>query len=89
MMYEVFCVYYKMLNQTKAEAAVQIQRAILEERSKKEMAVQQAIAQTRAEMADKGEGGITVVTYEGWTGQTQQGQMPGIMVATETDGDGK
>lgn len=77
------------MNQTKNEAQLQLQRAIIEERNKKEMAVQQAIAQTRAEMSEK-ETGITVVTYEGWTPTGQQGQIPNIMVATEPEsGDGK
>jgi len=77
-----------MLNQAKNEAQLQIQRAIIEERNKKEIAVQQAIAQTRAEIADKE--GITVVTYDGWTGSAQQGQIQNIMVTTEPEaGDGK
>ena len=78
-----------MLNQAKAEAALQIQRAVMDERNKKHLAVQEAIAQTRAEMGEKNDNGITVVTYEGWSGQTTQGQMPGIMVATETDSEVK
>ncbi|XP_060607301.1 deformed epidermal autoregulatory factor 1 homolog [Ruditapes philippinarum] len=77
----------KMLNQAKAEAAMQIQRAVMEERNKKHIAVQEAISQTRAEMGDKSDSGITVVTYEGWSGQSTQGQMQGIMVATETESD--
>lgn len=79
-----------MLNQAKNEAQIQIQRAIIEERNKKEIAVQQAIAQTRAEMSEK-EPGITVVTYEGWASTGQQGQIPNIMVAAEPEagaGDG-
>lgn len=61
----------------------------MEERNKKDIAVQQAIAQTRAEMGDhKGDGGITVVTYEGWSAQ-QAGQIPNIMVATEADSGGE
>ncbi|WAR09359.1 DEAF1-like protein [Mya arenaria] len=81
----------KMINQAKQEAQMQLQRTIMEERSKQEMAIQNAIARTRNEMADK-EGGITVVTYEGWTGQTPQniqGQLPNIMVATEAEGEVK
>lgn len=74
-----------MLNQAKSEAQIQIQRAILEERKQKEIAIQQAIAQTRAEMSEK-EPGITVVTYEGWPAPGQQGQIPNIMVATEPEG---
>ena len=76
---------FQMLNNAKVEAQLQIQRAILDERNKKEIAVQQAIAQTRTEMgAGKGDG-ITVVTYEGWTGHTSQANIPNIMVAQAID----
>ncbi|KAH3729480.1 deformed epidermal autoregulatory factor 1 homolog [Dreissena polymorpha] len=61
-----------------------MQRTIIDERNKHQLALQDAINRTRHEMAEK-EGAITVVTYEGWTGQTQQGHIPNIMVATEAD----
>ena len=76
---------FQMLNNAKIEAQVQLQKSIIEERTKKDLAIQQAIAQTRSEMGEKGEGGITVVTLEGWPGQATQAQIPNIMVATEVD----
>lgn len=77
----------KLVQNTKVEGQLQLQRALMEERSKKEIAIQQAVAQVRNEMGEKGEGGITVVTYENWS-QNQQSQIPNIMVAGDKDGDG-
>jgi len=79
-----------LVHQTKQEGQIQLQRAIIEERQKHEIALQNAITRTRNEMAEK-EGAITVVTYEGWPGQqqTMQGHIPNIMVATEAEGEVK
>ena len=59
----------------KVEGQIQLQRAIVEERKKKDQAVQQAVNQMRAEMGKEAEPGITVVTYEAWNQAQGDGQI--------------
>ena len=47
----------------------------MEERKKKEQAIQQAVAQARSDLGEKGDQGITVVTYEAWNQAQGDGQI--------------
>lgn len=64
----------KQITNTKVEGQITLQRAIVEERKKKEQAIQQAVAQAKSDLGDKGEG-ITVVTYEAWNQAQGDGQI--------------
>ncbi|KAK3593858.1 hypothetical protein CHS0354_011461 [Potamilus streckersoni] len=58
------------LSTARIEAQMHLSRAIMEERAQKDIAIQQALAQARAEMNEK-TGSVTVVTYEnGWVTQS-------------------
>ena len=67
---------FQALNAVRIEAQMNLSRAVIEERAQKDIAVQQALAQARADMQDKIEP-ITVVSADGekvayqvtWSGQ--------------------
>ena len=47
----------------------------MDERKKKDQAVQQAVNQVRGEMGKEADTGITVVTYEAWNQAQGDGQI--------------
>ena len=61
------------VNAVRIEAQMQLSRALIEERAQKDIAVQQALAQARAEMSDK----HTTVTAEPITVITDAGDKVG------------
>ena len=67
--------FSQQITNTKVEGQITLQRAIVEERKKKDQAIQQAVAQVRADLGEKGDPGITVVTYEAWNQAQSQGQI--------------
>ena len=87
--------YPQAVNAVRMEAQLALQKAIMEEKAQKDIAIQHALATARAEMQEKFDsGGVTVVTCdkvtynEGWASH-QAGQnniVEGILV-TEVEED--
>ena len=82
----VYLVSSQQLTNIKVESQITLQRAIVEERKKKDLAISQAVAQVRADMGEKGDPGITVVTYEAWNQAQGQGQIMMVEEAHTKDG---
>ena len=69
----VLILILQAVNAVRIEAQMQLSRALIEERAQKDIAVQQALAQARAEMSDK----HTTVTAEPITVITDAGDKVG------------
>ena len=75
------CFASQAINTVRIEAQMQLNRAIIEERTLKDIAIQEALAQARAELHDKL--GSVVVTW----GTDHDGQAMDDMIDDDTDRD--
>lgn len=82
LLYSYYYFFLQQITNTKVEGQITLQRAIVEERKKKEQAIQQAVAQVKSDLGEKGDQGITVVTYEAWNQAQSDSQ---IMVMEDSD----
>ena len=71
------------MHAARIEAQMNLSRAMMEERAQRDIAVQQALAQARAEMADKM--GSKDITYITWTPTEDSKQTVEAMMEREED----